>query len=314
MSVYNGARYLEESVRSVLQQEGVEFEFIIINDGSTDASGEMLSLFAREDQRIRLFEQSNQGLTKALIFGCEQSRAEFIARQDVGDRYLPGKLSQQARFLVAHPEVVMLSCGTRFVGPEREFLYETVQDTQAFASGLAALDFARIRGPSHHASMMFRSNAYHSVGGYRPEFSVAQDMDLWLRLAEVGSVASLPEVLIEAEIRPESISGRSRLRQMEMGKFLIECAHRRLRSEPEAPILEQVRQLSSAPISKSSAAASEANYFIARMLQNNRDPRCLKYFRRALVSSPTNWRAALLMLPALLQSAFSGLTNPAKVP
>ena len=85
MSVYNGANHLVKSVESILVQEGVDFEFIIVNDGSTDESGEILEAFARRDNRIRVIEQENTGLTKALIRGCKEARGKYIARQDVDD-------------------------------------------------------------------------------------------------------------------------------------------------------------------------------------------------------------------------------------
>src|SRR6187455_3363395 len=95
MSVYNGAKCLRDSVQSVLAQEGVDFEFIIVDDGSTDASGSLLSEFAESDSRVRVIHQHNRGLTRALIQGCAAARGPFIARQDCGDLSLPGRLAAE---------------------------------------------------------------------------------------------------------------------------------------------------------------------------------------------------------------------------
>ena len=89
MSIYNGERYLSQTIESILSQENVDMEFIIIDDGSTDSSSELLNDWAKKDKRIRLFAQSNQGLTKALIKGCAVAEGKYIARQDCGDISLP---------------------------------------------------------------------------------------------------------------------------------------------------------------------------------------------------------------------------------
>ena len=89
MSVYNGASNLAATMDSILSQEGVELEFIVVNDGSTDETGEILDDYARRDDRVRVIHQENTGLTRALIRGCAAATGEFIARQDAGDVSLP---------------------------------------------------------------------------------------------------------------------------------------------------------------------------------------------------------------------------------
>ena len=93
MSVYNGAEHLAETLDSVLQQEDCDFEFIVVNDGSTDSTASILDEYARRDPRLRIIHQSNTGLTQALINGCHQARGEYIARQDAGDVSLSSRLS-----------------------------------------------------------------------------------------------------------------------------------------------------------------------------------------------------------------------------
>jgi glycosyltransferase involved in cell wall biosynthesis len=83
--VYNGAFCLAKTLDSILSQEGVEFEFIVVNDGSSDKSGQILNDYAQRDSRLRIIHQENTGLTRALIRGCDAVRGEFIARQDAGD-------------------------------------------------------------------------------------------------------------------------------------------------------------------------------------------------------------------------------------
>src|SRR5262245_39044227 len=118
MSVYNGASHLAATLDSVLSQEGVELEFIVVNDGSTDKAGEILDDYARRDDRVRVIHQRNTGLTYALIRGCAAATGEFIARQDAGDVSLAGRLASQLDVFKKNTKVVMTSCGSRFIGPE----------------------------------------------------------------------------------------------------------------------------------------------------------------------------------------------------
>ena len=197
MSVYNAASSLAATVDSILSQDGVELEFIVVNDGSIDETGKILDDYARCDPRVRVIHQENTGLTRALIRGCGAARGEFIARQDAGDLALGGRLAAQRDVLRNDPRTVMTACGARYIGPGSEFLYEVCQYGDELQAGLMHVDVARFYGPSHHSSVMFRREAYERVGGYRAHLEVAQDLDLWIRLAELGMCWAMPEVLCE---------------------------------------------------------------------------------------------------------------------
>jgi glycosyltransferase involved in cell wall biosynthesis len=224
MSVYNGASSLAVTINSVLSQEGVEFEFIVVNDGSTDNTCEILDDYARRDDRVRVIHQENTGLTRALIRGCAAASGEFIARQDAGDVSLARRLALQLDVFRTNSSVVMTSCGTRFVGPGKEILYEVHQTGDQLHRGLQGVYVAQVAGPSSHTSVMFRRDAYEKVGGYRVQFDVAQDLDLWMRLAEVGLCWATPEVLCERHLSKNSISAISRDEQMRSTKIIVKCA------------------------------------------------------------------------------------------
>jgi glycosyltransferase involved in cell wall biosynthesis len=206
MSVCNGAATLRESVHSVLSQEGVDFEFIIVDDGSTDASAGMLDEFARADRRIRVIHQENRGLTRALIRGCAEASGKFIARQDCDDLSLPGKLNKELSAIEARPDAVLVSCGTRFVGPNGELLYEVSTAEGDATERLLTLDPQRLRGPAGHGSTLFRRDLFERVGGYREQFYFAQDLDLWTRLVEHGRYLVIPDVLYQVSVGLGSIS------------------------------------------------------------------------------------------------------------
>ena len=132
ISVYNGADLLRESVDSVLSQEGIHFELIVVNDGSTDSTAAILADYASNDPRVRVLTQANRGLTRALIAGCASARGTYIARLDCGDVCLPGRLAMQAAVLDAHPGCAFVSCWTEFCGPNGEYLY-TAKGSRASA-------------------------------------------------------------------------------------------------------------------------------------------------------------------------------------
>jgi len=287
MGVYNGANTLTATMDSVLMQEGVAFEFIVIDDGSTDASAVILDDYARRDGRVRVIHQANTGLTRALIRGCAEARGQYIARQDAGDESLPGRLARQFIHLEANPDVVMTSCGTLFVGPKGEFLYEIVQQKSDLQHGLSQLTLDRIRGPSHHGSTMFRRNVYQAAGGYRPQFLVAQDLDLWMRLAEFGCCVATPEVHYQASLTHRSISHALRIEQLRTTKTILKCAAIRRSGGDDALIVSRfkVNIHSPKPVWMGrSIQDARFFYFVGSLLRTTRPDLARSYFLRALQS------------------------------
>jgi glycosyltransferase involved in cell wall biosynthesis len=243
MSAYNVAPNLVATLDSILSQEGVAFEFIVVNDGSTDKTGEILDGYARRDGRVRIIHQENRGLTRALIRGCAAATGEFIARQDAGDVSFAGRLALQVNVFSNNPSVVMTSCGTRFVGPGNEVLYEVSQVQDELHRGLQHVDVRHVRGPSSHSSVMFRRESYEKVGGYRAQFFVAQDLDLWMRLAEVGTCWATPEVLCENRLINNSIGAARRYEQIRSAKMIVKSASaRRSGRDDSAMIAKWVKQ------------------------------------------------------------------------
>src|SRR5262245_22701968 len=222
MSVYNGADRLHETMESVLTQEGVSLEFIIVNDGSTDGSAISLDNYADRDPRVRILHQENQGLARALIKGCASSRGRYIARQDAGDLSLPGRLLLQKELLDEHDDCVFVSCWTSWIGPRGEYLFtDKGQLSCSQPRDIIALTEAWgvISGPTSHPSVMFRRSVYEAVGGYRPAFGYAEDWDLWYRLAERGKFAIIEQPLVNVRIVPGSISSSNRRRNLEYARL-----------------------------------------------------------------------------------------------
>jgi glycosyltransferase involved in cell wall biosynthesis len=294
MGVYNGAKYLRESVNSILSQEGVNFEFIIVNDGSTDDSGNILAEYAVQDDRIRIIEQENKGLTRALIRGCEEARGTYIARQDVGDFSLKGRLKKLLDLIRTDEKIAFVSSWAFMFGPEKELLCEIRRP--ADSQEATDLILHHRTGPPCHGSVMFRKRSYDKVGGYRPEFYYSQDSDLWLRLGETGQIAYYPEFLYAFQYETNCISSIRSPVQKQLGRITHECRAARLKCLNESPLLSEAskyRPPFKPPLKKDMARGP---YFIAGCLRAQRNRKALNYYKLALKYRPFFLSAWLWMI------------------
>lgn len=298
MSVYNGAPHLHESIDSILSQEDVDFEFVIVDDGSTDESGKILDEYAARDGRVKVIHQENAGLTKALIRGCAEARGEYIARQDAGDISLPGRLQKQLLCIQSHADAALVSCGTRVIGPSGEHLYDSGQNAGDATDQLLTLDLKAIRGPSHHGGTLFPGDLYKQVGGYRPVFYFAQDLDLWLRFVEQGKHIVLGDILYEATITVNSISGLHRRDQIQLAKIMLEAARLRRKGMTDIPALEKAAAIKpSVGHSATRLDRAKALYFIGMCLKMRNDAEAAKkYFRKAVNIFPLHFKSLIRLL------------------
>ena len=202
MAVHNGEKYLDEAVQSIRRQTLGDFEFIIVNDGSTDGTSAILARHAAEDSRIRVLEQPKAGMSEALNRGCAAASGEFIARMDADDISLPDRFEKEVGFLRAHPEVAA-------VGGATQFLQDGVLIDKFFRPPLQHRAIMAILfdcNPMVHPSMLIRRHALEAVGYYRPLVVAAEDFDLWLRLGEHSEIANLEDVLIYCRKHAEQTS------------------------------------------------------------------------------------------------------------
>jgi glycosyltransferase involved in cell wall biosynthesis len=191
MSVYNGGSYLADAIDSILQQSFTDFEFIIVNDGSSDDSTNIINSFAKKDQRIKVLEQENQGLVASLNRGIRESAGQYIARQDADDRSALERLAKQVAFLQQHPHVVIIGSGIQVMDNEGKILHQhkvLLKDPELRQELL-------IRSPFAHGSVVFKRQAAMDAGLYDAETWPAEDYDLWLRLSKYGELANLDECL-----------------------------------------------------------------------------------------------------------------------
>jgi glycosyltransferase involved in cell wall biosynthesis len=291
MGVYNGARQLAGTIDSILSQEKVDLEFIIVNDGSSDESGQILNEYAHRDSRLRIIHQENTGLTRALIRGCDAARGEFIARQDVGDTSLPERLKSQVVVLREQKSCVFVSCWTDVVGPNGEFLY-TLRGAGLASSPVNILspqaEWGISDGPTHHSSVMFRTKQYVLCGGYRTEFYFGQDWDLWYRLSALGTFCMVERRLCLCSITPSSISALRKAEQLRFAQLSRKALLARQAGQSEQPALEEARQLVASVANRASTRRDRAaaNYFIGKCLLDNHNKAAPGYLLAAVKENP----------------------------
>jgi len=306
MAVHNGAAELKASVQSVLSQNGVDFEFIIVNDGSTDQCSTILKDIESATPSVIVIDQERQGLTKALINGCALAKGEYIARQDNGDISLSGRLKYQLDYLRKNREVSMFSCATRFVTPSGETVYTVSQSEADAENGLKETSKRTLSGPPHHGSVMFRHDAYLNVGGYRAEFQVAQDIDLWTRLVEVGEHHSVKEVYYQAVVAKNSISMLKREQQLRATEAIVDCINARRNSGNDNSELAAYAAVDDKVTQKISGAKTDSAYYYflaSNLFRTNREA-SRRYLRMAVSAHPWHWKARM----KLVAIYFSGLT------
>jgi glycosyltransferase involved in cell wall biosynthesis len=194
MPVYNTEAFLADAIDSILAQTLTDWELICVDDGSSDCSLDVLRRYERADPRIRAISRPNTGVARARNDGMALARARYIAAMDSDDVALMDRLRRQVNYMESHPACVGLGAAVRIVGPDlmpiKEELpaldHETI-DRRALAGNGAA-----IRQPV----AIFRTDAVRQVGGYRDELLAQEDTDLYLRLAEIGRLANLPDLLL----------------------------------------------------------------------------------------------------------------------
>lgn len=193
MSVYNGEPYFERGIPSILKQTFQDFEFIIIDDGSSDRTPELLQDLAQKDHRVKIFSPGRLGFVKALNYGITQAQGEYIARQDIDDTSTPERLALQVEFLEAHPEVGVVGGYYILIDENRQEKYirmsplEHTKITQAMAKYI----------PICHTIATFRKKAWQEAGGY-PLLDDIEDLRLWLTFAKMGwHLANIPQILGE---------------------------------------------------------------------------------------------------------------------
>lgn len=244
LPVYNAERYLEFAIRSVLSQSYRDFELLLLNDGCSDNSSGIIERFCKQDARCRCLSWPNRGLVASLNSGIEAARGEILLRMDADDICRPGRFERQLRYLDAHPECVALSGRFLLIDPDGLPIME-MGDRLTHDQ----IDAGNLSGAGSficHPAVAMRKGAVVAAGGYREAFAHAEDLDLFLRLAEIGRLANLPELLLDYRQHPDSIGYAKRTAQLQATRAAVMAARRR-RHLPEMPPLAPVEEAAPVP-------------------------------------------------------------------
>lgn len=202
MPVWNGEAHLREAVESILSQTFGDFEFLILDDGSTDSTPAILEEYASRDPRVRIIPLDHQGIVIALNRGVEEARSDWIARMDCDDIAHPERLALQWQAVQGNPKVVLCHTQIRIFGEDR---YVTTTGRFIRSNALTILRLC-FNCSIVHPTVMFHRNAFLACGGYLPEERHAEDFGLWGRLVGNGTIVGIPRPLLDFRVHHTSIS------------------------------------------------------------------------------------------------------------
>lgn len=229
MSVRNGVPYLDPAIHSILAQSHGNFEFLIIDDGSTDDTAAILQRHAKADARIHILPRQDDGFLSNLNHMMRVAQGEWIARMDGDDIALPDRFARQMAHLVRHPDIVALGSTVDFIDVDgRKTGNATLPlDHDSILSTLGT------RMAICNPSVIMRRNAVLAVGGYRPPYHHSEDLNLWLRLSARGRLANLPIPLLRYRRWNGQLSHRNAIAQQRETALALLAHHERRAGRPD---------------------------------------------------------------------------------
>lgn len=210
MPVFNGEKYLEDGVKSILSQTFSDFELILVDDGSTDSSLELAEALAKQDSRVKIVKlPEHKNISVALNAGLEACSGKYVVRADADDWCYPDRLEKQVNFMEENLEVAVSGGRIEICDESLRFLnYRKYPKTDS-----------RVRkkifhfSPFAHPATIWRTDLMKQAGGYNESFEVAQDYDLYFRVGQLGKFANLDDVLIRLRTHKKSSSMKKGRRQ-----------------------------------------------------------------------------------------------------
>ena len=237
MPAYNAALYIREAIDSVLHQTYHDYELLIINDGSSDTTKDIIESYT--DKRIRLVSQENKGIATALNTGLQLAKGELIARFDADDICLPGRLEKQFGFMEANPACII-------TGSEAEYITENGE--HLFHFKCPAYTNEEIKNiiyhtcPFIHTTVMFRKDVVLKAGGYPADAHNFEDHLLWIQLRTYGNYCNIPFPLVKVRINPASATMDEKWRGSRYRRLKQRILHRGTVTGEEGEQLKAILQ------------------------------------------------------------------------
>lgn len=304
MGVYNESKLIEGAIDSILNQTYNSFEFIIVDDGSTDQTQEIIQSYS--DDRIKYIKNSkNRGLAYSLNKGIKHSEGEYIARMDADERCSPNRLQEQVEHLEQNKSTKVVASWYTVVDAEgQKIVDKKISEKKVFSLEKLLKEGAEIA----HGSVMMRKDSVKEIGGYREEFDLAQDYDLWLRFAyafDSDFMKVIPMVLYQRRISIDQ------LKKEPSKRFYASLAKKSIKSKKynrEFDITEEAKNAENIEnhqfTRRQKAALTHYLYGIHFLKGNYRKKTIVSVFR-GLIKNPLVLRLWYLLLLALLPASVS---------
>lgn len=202
LSAYNNEKFIEKTIQSVLSQTFRDFEFIIVNDGSKDDTLKIIEKYAKQDARIIVIDRGNKGIIASKNEILALAKGVYIANIDGDDIALPERFRLQKDFLDSHPEMVCVGSDTELIDEKGRFLTKITHNRGLDIRKGILEGHGEITNPA----AMIRTDAFKKIGGCHTDYLYAEDLDVWLRLDEMGGLDNIPIALTQYRIHPNSAS------------------------------------------------------------------------------------------------------------
>ncbi|MBA3828781.1 MAG: glycosyltransferase [Taibaiella sp.] len=287
MPAYNAEQYIREAIDSVLAQTFTDFEFLIINDGSTDATAAIINSYT--DSRIRVVTQENKGLVTSLNMGLQLAKGKWIARFDADDVCYPERLLTQVDFLTMHPEYILVGSEADYADGDGQYLFthkfRNYEDEQIRRSHFRMC-------PVIHSSVMYLKDIVIEAGGYNPGALTFEDHLLWHNLAAFGKIKNVHQPLIKVHFNAESATVDEKWR----GKEFNEIKQRSIANGSVTAVdAERLREIITSQDFKKFKDAAYNSMIGKKYLWNQYDPaKARQHLRKAISIMPSRLEPYLL--------------------
>ncbi|MEO6683628.1 MAG: glycosyltransferase [Ginsengibacter sp.] len=279
MPAYNAEKYIAEAIHSVLLQSFKDFRLVIINDGSTDQTQNIICSFV--DERIQLINQTHSGIASALNRGLSQASSAYIARFDADDICFPDRLQKQVDFLEKHPYYIVVGSDAEYISENAEHLFhfKCIGHSHEQIS-----EKIYTTCPFIHSSVMYRKQNIDDAGGYSIHAHNFEDHFLWIQLIKSGKFYNLPMQLIKIRFNPASVTIDERWRGRHFRKLKRDIIRKGMISEKEGVyLLNIIKKQDVNHIKESSYYALCGKKFL---LENPSPEKARLHFSKAIGSYP----------------------------
>jgi glycosyltransferase involved in cell wall biosynthesis len=264
MPLYNSHLYVGAAIESILGQTYENFEFIIIDDGSTDGSSAIVSRYAEKDRRITVYDQENRGVIDALNRGCRLAQGKYIARMDSDDISNKARLSKQVVFLEDNPDFCVCGTWIKTTGGISR-VWQMPTDPEVLKANLL---FGSVL--AHPSVMMRRRTMVDNDIFYRHGYDTAEDFDLWIRLSHLQKLGVIPEILLTYRVHPNQVTKRRKEEKDYSGRKLRNEQLAKLGLHPNEGEMNIHESLSQSEFECSACFVEATEAWLRRILSENR--------------------------------------------